>query len=151
MEKNNTENILQIKRLSEKAAVPSRQTGGSAGYDLSAHIESDVSIEPGSIVQIPTGIAVEMPAGFVGMVYGRSGMGAKHGVHLINGVGVIDSDYRGEISVNLMNSGTKTYVVKPSDRIAQIVFTKTETPEIKIAEKLSDTDRGESGFGSTGR
>lgn len=133
------------------ADLPRRASAGSAGVDLQALIPAPITIEPQKLYRIPTGIAMELPQGYVGLVYARSGLGVKHGVALSNGVGVIDSDYRGEILVGLCNLSDTPYTIAPMDRIAQLVIAPVPPVEYVWADSLSDTERGEGGFGSSGR
>lgn len=143
---------LKIKKLRENAKIPKRATAGSAGMDLYACIEQSVTLSPGQLVIVPTGIAIELPdSGCAAFLYARSGLGVKHGICLSNGVGVIDSDYRGEICVGLCNVSDKPYVVEPDERVAQMVIAPVFTPDIVEADRLGGTDRGEGGFGSSGR
>lgn len=142
---------FKIKRLRENAVIPKRATEHSAGYDLCACVDSDITIAPGETKLIPTGIAAALPEGSVGLIYARSGLGIKHGIIPANAVGVIDSDYRGEIAVGLYNHSDKPYTLSPNDRIAQLVITPIFTPEITEVSELDDTVRGEGGFGSTGK
>ena len=148
MEKNN---VLRMKKLREGAVLPQRQTEGAAGYDLSACLEAPVTLQPGEGYPFPTGLAAEIPQGYAGMVFCRSGLGVKHGISLPNCVGVIDSDYRGELVVPLRNFGDGTYTIQPGERIAQLVIMPVLLPEIVEVEELSQTQRGQGGFGSTGR
>ena len=143
--------ILKVQRLSDKAVIPEIQTEGSAGYDLCACTDEIIRIKPGEAELIKTGIAVEIPEGCAGMVFSRSGMGVKHGIHLANAVGVIDSDYRGELMAALRNSGKEDYEIHPGDRIAQLIIMPVFTPRIEEAVQLSETERGMKGFGSTGK
>lgn len=147
-EKNMT---LKIKRLRDSAVIPQRATDGSAGYDLCACTSENITIAPGETKLIPTGIALQLPEGTVGLVFGRSGLGIKHGIVPANAVGVIDSDYRGEVSVGLINHSKETYTIGSGERIAQLVITPVLTPDIEEAGELSQTGRGEGGFGSTGK
>lgn len=143
---------LKIKRLNPKAKLPTRGTPGSAGMDLYACIEDSVTIAPGELRIIPTGIAIALPdKGHAAFLYARSGLGVKHGICLSNGVGVIDSDYRGEVCAGLCNVSDKPYTVEPFERIAQMVIAPVIIPEIIETDELDDTERGGSGFGSTGR
>lgn len=142
---------LRVKKLREDASIPQRQTQGSSGYDLCACIAADFTIQPGDLVVIPTGIAVEIPQGYAGFIFTRSGLGVKHGIHVTNGVGVIDSDYRGEIHVGLMNSSRVAYTIKPQDRIAQMILMPTFMADVEEIAELSETARGDAGFGSTGK
>lgn len=131
--------------------LPKRATGGSAGFDLQAAIDSPITILPGKLVSIPTGIAVKLPEGSVGLLFGRSGLGVKHGITLSNSVGVIDSDYTGEILVGLCNVSDEPYTVMPLDRIAQLTVVSFLPVEPLEVDSLEKTERGDGGFGSTGR
>lgn len=138
-------------RIGRDLPWPSRATEGSAGMDLCACIEEDRIIAPRQLVKIPTGIAIALPGPeYVALVYARSGLGIRHGVSLSNGVGVIDSDYRGELQVGLTNLSDTPYTIRPGDRIAQLVVTPVVLPQVEIVEELEDTGRGTGGFGSTG-
>ncbi len=143
--------VLKIKRLREQAELPRRQTAGSAGYDLCACIAAPYTIEPGEQALFPTGFAVEVPEGCAGMIFSRSGLGIKHGIVASNGVGVIDSDYRGEVHVGLRNSGREPYMVQPGERIAQLIVMPVCLPQLEEVEALTETARGAGGFGSTGQ
>lgn len=143
--------ILYCKRLRPQAVLPVRATSGSAGMDLSACIEEPITLAPGSRILIPTGIAAAIPQGAAGMIYARSSLGVKHGIALSNGVGVIDSDYRGEIHVGLCNFSSEPYTIHPGERIAQLVLHPVLLPEVLETQELDDTQRGTGGFGSTGR
>ena len=147
---------LKIKALSPKIGteipLPKFATAGAACMDLCACIDAPVTLEAGARALIPTGIAIALPsADYVARVYARSGLGIKQGVCLSNGVGVIDSDYRGEIGVGLVNLGQSAYTVQPGDRIAQLMVTPVVQPTVVQVSALDDTDRGAGGFGSTGR
>lgn len=147
---------LKLKAVSPKIGRelpwPQRATTGSAGMDLAACMDEEITIAPRQLVKIPTGIAIALPGPeYVALVYARSGLGIKHGIALSNGVGVIDSDYRGEIQVGLTNLSDKPYTIHPGDRIAQLVVTPVVLPELEWVEELDDTDRGTGGFGSTGQ
>ncbi len=131
--------------------LPHRATPGSAGVDLCAMIPEPLTIAPRALVRVPTGLALELPENTVGLVYARSGLGTKHGIALSNGVGVIDSDYRGEIAVGLCNLSDEPFTIQPGDRIAQLVVTPCPPVSFVPAEELSETARGEGGFGSSGR
>ena len=148
--------ILQIKALSPKIgdAIPAPRfaTPGSAAMDLCACLDGDVTLKAGARQVLPTGIAIALPsADYAALVFARSGLGIKKGVCLSNGVGVIDSDYRGEIGVGLVNLGSEPYTVQPGDRIAQLMVVPVVQPTVTVAEDLDETDRGAGGFGSTGR
>lgn len=143
---------LKIKKLRENAIVPCRATDGSAGMDLHACISEPITLEPFERATIPTGIATALQSNeYVILVFARSGLGIKHGIALSNGVGVIDSDYRGEICVGLQNSSNKSYTINPDDRIAQMVVMPVCLPEISLADELDETSRNTGGFGSTGK
>lgn len=146
------ENKLRIKRVRDNAVIPKRATEGSAGMDLYACIDSPVTVKPGDLALIPTGIAIELPcAEFVAYIFARSGLGIKHGICLSNGVGVVDSDYRGEVCVGLCNVSSKEYTIEPFERVAQMVISSVSLMPVEEAEELSDTQRGAGGFGSTGK
>ena len=140
---------LKVKSLGGR--VPKYETQGSAGMDLSACISGPVTILPGKRALIPTGIAIELPEGYEAQVRARSGLAVKHGIGLVNGIGTVDSDYRGEIKIPVINWGEEPFVINDGDRIAQLVIAKYEKAEIRESAGLSDTARGEGGFGSTGR
>lgn len=143
---------LKIKKLRDKAKLPTRGTAGSAGMDLYACIDESITLNPGDLKLIPTGIAIALPdASCAAYLYARSGLGVKHGICLSNGVGVIDSDYRGEICVGLCNVSDEPYTVSPDERIAQMVISPVIIPDITEADVLDDTARGAGGFGSTGK
>lgn len=129
---------------------PSYATNGASGMDLRANLDEDLVIKSGEIELVPTGIFMEIPEGYEGQVRARSGLALKYGISLPNGIGTIDSDYRGELKVILINHGKEDFVIKNGDRIAQIVFIKYEKAELEIVEYLEDTERSEGGFGSTG-
>ena len=142
---------LKIKTLTKKAIVPHSATTGSAGMDLHACIDEPITIKPLERVLIPTGIAAELPNNdYAIFLFARSGLGIKHGIALANGVGVVDSDYRGEICVGLQNSSNESYTINPNDRIAQMVVMPVCLPEISLTIQLGETERNTGGFGSTG-
>lgn len=144
--------ILKVKRVREGAKLPARATKGSAGYDLYACIGEPLVIQPGQVQKVPTGVAIELAdENCVALVFARSSMGVKYGVIPANAVGVIDSDYRGEVCVFLRNHSDAPYTVQPQDRVAQLVVMPVLLPEIEEASELSDTARGQGGFGSTGK
>ena len=143
---------LKIKKLRKDAKIPKRATPGSAGMDLCACIEQEVTINPGDLVIIPTGIAIALPSNeYMANIYARSGLGVKHGICLSNGVGVIDSDYRGEVCVGLCNVSKTPYTVTPGERVAQLVTAPISVMEAEEVDELDNTSRGEGGFGSTGK
>ena len=144
-------NSIAVKKLRENALLPTYGSPEAAGADLYACLIDPITIAPGETVFIPTGLAMEIPKSCAGLIYARSSLGAKRGLAPANKVGVIDSDYRGEISVSLHNHGSVPQVVNPQDRIAQLLITPVLTPPYREADELSDTHRGTGGFGSTGK
>lgn len=142
---------VQIKKVDERAKLPVRATEGSAGYDLFALLDEERLIYPGQPIRIHTGIAISMPKQeMVGLVYPRSGLASKFGLIPSNCVGVIDSDYRGEIMVSITNLSQSVYCMKPFERIAQLVFAPVFLPDLEETDTLTETERGTGGFGSTG-
>ena len=142
---------LKIKKLRDSARIPCRATDGAAGMDLYACLDEPLTLAPGQLAVVPTGIAIELPDNScAAFLYARSGLGVKHGICLANGVGVIDSDYRGEICVGLCNVSGVPYVIEPDERIAQMVIAPVFTPDVTEVTELSGTTRGAGGFGSTG-
>ena len=142
---------MNIKKLREDATVPTYGSEAAAGADLYACEDADVTIAPGETKLIHTGIAMAIPEGLVGLIYARSGLASKKGLAPANKVGVIDSDYRGEIMVALHNHGTVPQTVAHKERIAQIVFTPYMAADFTVTDELDDTARGAGGFGSTGK
>ena len=142
---------LKIKKLRPNAKVPKRATNGSAGMDLYACIDESITLAPGQLAIVPTGIAIELPDNTcAAFLYARSGLGVKHGICLSNGVGVIDSDYRGEICVGVINQISEVYEIQPFERVAQMIIKPVELPELTEVSDLDETSRGTGGFGSTG-
>ena len=142
---------IPVKILKEGALLPTYGSAQAAGADLYACLQEAVIIEPGKTAFIPTGIAMEVPVGCAGLIYARSGLACKRGLAPANKVGVIDSDYRGEIMVALHNHGDQPQTIGHGERIAQMVITPVLTPAYEIVADLNDTDRGIGGFGSTGK
>lgn len=147
---------VKVKRVSINAVnalpLPQYATDGSAGLDLPACLELPQVVAPGARVKIPTGIAIEIPHRHIaGLVFPRSGLATKHGISLANAVGLIDSDYKGEIIVAVHNQGDSEYVIKPGERIAQLVFVPVFKADIEETDELEETGRGVGGFGSTGK
>ena len=142
--------ILRLEREGRKPALPRFATEGAAAADLAAFLEAPITILPGQRFAVPTGIALELPQGWCAFVMARSGLSLKAGIGLANGVGLIDSDYRGEVRVSLQNNGDIPFVVEDGMRVAQLLF--LPVPEVRLieAEVLSETERGSGGFGSTG-
>lgn len=143
--------VIRVKKLHPNAVLPTYGSAEAAGADLYACLDAAVTIRPGETVFIPTGLALEVPKGCAGLVYARSSMGAKRGLAPANKVGVVDSDYRGEVKVALHNHGKDAQTVNPGERVAQFLITPVLTPAYEEATELSDTDRGAGGFGSTGK
>ena len=142
---------LKIKRVRPYAQVPKQATTGSAGSELYAALEEPLSIPAGAIRSIPTGIAAEPDTDSVALlIFPRSGLASKHGITLANAIGLVDSDYRGEICVPLINLGKEAFTIEPGMRIAQLVVSPILLPEIEVTDTLTETQRGAGGFGSTG-
>ena len=140
------------KRLNPAAKAPAYATAGAAAADLCALLEAPLTVEPMQRVLVPTGLAIELPGPeCVALVYARSGLSIKHGLCMANGVGVVDSDYRGELKVPMVNLGSEAYTIAPGERVAQLCIAPVWQAVFAPAETLGDTDRGEGGFGSTGR
>jgi dUTP pyrophosphatase len=134
--------------------IPQYETAGSAGMDIRAHLNETVSLKPGERALIPTGLYMEMEVGYEAQIRARSGLAIKHGIGLVNAPGTIDSDYRGEIGIILINWSDKTFEIKSGDRIAQMVIARYEQiqwKEVSSLEELADSERGSGGFGHTGR
>ena len=146
----NTE--IKVKKLRENAVMPKRATEGSAGADLYACIDEPVVLQPGKLAKIPTGIAIELAdKSMAAFLFARSGLGVKHGITLSNSVGVVDSDYRGEVCVGLCNVSDEPYTIQPGERVAQMVIMPVVCAEFVETDELGDTERGAGGFGSSGR
>ena len=142
--------VLKIERLPHNKFLPEYKTEGAAGMDLSAAIDEPIILKPLERTLVPTGLKIELEHGYEAQVRPRSGLSIKHGITLINCVGTIDEDYRGELCVPVVNISNETYIIQPGERIAQMVIAHVEQAEIKVVEELSDTVRGVGGFGSTG-
>ena len=142
---------IKIKKLYENAKLPTYGSPEAAGADLYACLSAPVSIEPGDTAWISTGLAMEIPTGCAGLIYARSSMATKRGLAPANKVGVIDSDYRGEVKVVLYNQSNEIQIIEPNERIAQLIITPVLTPDYEEVDSLTDTDRGAGGFGSTGK
>ena len=141
---------LRIKIIRVGARLPVRKTSGSVGFDISACLDGPIVIKPGETHMIGSGIAIALEPGYAAFIYARSGLGTKHGIIPANCVGVVDSDYRGEVTVGLKNTSDIPFIVTNGDRIAQMVVARCELPEPVICEELDETKRGGGGFGSTG-
>lgn len=142
---------IRVMKLHENAILPTYGSEEAAGADLYACLDEPVVVEPGATVWIPTGLAMEIPRGCAGLVYARSGLACKKGLAPANKVGVIDSDYRGPVTVVLHNHGAAAQSICHGERIAQMVITPVLTPAYEVSDNLSDTGRGQGGFGSTGK
>ena len=142
---------FRVKKLKDKAIMPTYGSTEAAGADLYACIDEPISIQPGESVFVPTGLAMELPKGYAGLIYARSGLACKRGLAPANKVGVVDSDYRGEFMIVLHNHGSITQTIQHGERIAQLVITPVFTPGFIEIDELSDTERSSGGFGSTGK
>ena len=140
----------EIKIISKSGVLPTYETEGSAGADLRAYIDEPITLQPGERRLVPTGLFVELPIGIEAQIRARSGMAIKHGIGLVNGVGTVDSDYRGEWNVPLINFSNEPYTIHNGDRIEQVVFSTYVKGEFVVTEKIDDTERGAGGFGHTG-
>lgn len=142
---------MKIKIVNKsKFEIPKYATEGSAGLDLQAAISSPIELKPSGRILVPTGLYIAIPQGYEGQIRGRSGLALNHGITLANGIGTIDSDYRGEIKVILINLGEENYVINNGDRIAQLVFIKYTKCELMEVDDLNETERGKGGFGHSG-
>ena len=143
---------VRIKRLpaARDLPLPTQGSPGSAGFDLRAAVEGDIVLRPGERLLVPTGIVLEIPPGWEGQVRPRSGLALRHGIGILNAPGTIDSDYRGEVGVILVNLGEAPFSLRRGDRVAQLVFARVEPVEWEEADTLEDSSRGGGGFGSTG-
>ena len=144
-------NKVKVKIVTKTGDVPKYETAGSAGMDLKADLKTSVTLNPMERQLIPTGLFSELPIGYEAQVRARSGLSIKYGITLINAIGTVDSDYRGELKVPLVNLGNEPFVIKHGERIAQLVVTKHDIVQWEIVERLEDTDRGSGGFGHTGK
>lgn len=140
----------EIKIISKSGILPTYETDGSAGADLRAYIDEPVTLQPGERRLVPTGLFVELPMGVEAQIRARSGMAIKHGIGLVNGIGTVDSDYRGEWNIPLINFSNEPYTINNGDRIAQVVFANYVKGEFVMTEKIDETQRGDGGFGHTG-
>lgn len=142
---------IRVKKVRANAILPTYGSAGAAGADLYACLEEEIVIAPGQSAFVPTGLSMEIPVGFAGLIYARSGLACKRGLAPANKVGVVDSDYRGEFMVVLHNHGAEPQTVANGERIAQLVITPVYTPAFEEVEELTDTQRAAGGFGSTGK
>lgn len=143
--------VLKIQRLQHNKILPEYKTEGAAGLDLCAAISEPIELKPLERKLIPTGLKIELEHGYEAQVRPRSGLSIKHGITLINCVGTIDEDYRGEVCVPIVNISNEAYTIQPDERIAQMVIARAEQAKIEVVTELTDTERGEGGFGSTGK
>ncbi len=143
--------LVQIKLVHSRGSLPQYMTSQAAGMDVFAAIEQEVLVKPGEIVVIPTGIAISLPVGYEAQIRPRSGLATRHGITVINAPGTIDADYRGEIKVPIINLGDKDYIIKPLERIAQMVVTPVVKVQWKLVDELPNSERGVGGFGHTGK
>ena len=143
--------ILKIFRMEHNKSVPEYKTEGAAGMDLCAAISEPITLQPLERKLIPTGLKIELEHGYEAQIRPRSGLSIKHGISLINCVGTVDEDYRGEVCVGLVNISNEPYTIQPEERIAQMVIAKYEQAEIEVVTELTETERGAGGFGSTGK
>ncbi|MCD7779101.1 MAG: dUTP diphosphatase [Candidatus Gastranaerophilales bacterium] len=141
---------MKVTRMEHNKHLPEYKTEGSSGMDLYAAIDKEITLKPLERVLIPTGIKIEIPIEYEAQIRARSGLSVKHGITLINAVGTVDADYRGEVCVGLVNLSNEEYTIKPEDRIAQMVIAKVEKAQIEVTTELAGSLRGEGGFGSTG-
>ena len=144
------ENSMEVKIVSRGGEVPTYATDGSSGADLRAYISEPITLKPGERRLVPTGIFVEIPRGIEAQIRARSGLAIKHGIGLVNGVGTVDSDYRGEWNIPLINWGSEPYTIQNGDRIAQVIFSRYEKADFTVVSEISQTERGTGGFGHTG-
>jgi dUTP pyrophosphatase len=143
--------VLKIKRLAHNKILPEYKTEGAAGMDLCAAISEPIELKPLERKLIPTGLKIELEHGYEAQIRPRSGLSIKHGITLINCVGTIDEDYRGEVCVPIVNISNDVYTIEPDERIAQMVIARAEQAQLEVVTELTDTERGEGGFGSTGK
>ncbi|MBS6603568.1 MAG: dUTP diphosphatase [Brachyspira sp.] len=143
--------MLKIERLAHNRFVPEYKTDGAAGMDLCAAISEPIILKPLERKLIPTGLKIELEHGYEAQIRPRSGLSIKHGITLINCVGTIDEDYRGEVCIPVVNISNETYTIQPDERIAQMIIAKVEQAKIEVVTELTETVRGTGGFGSTGK
>jgi len=146
----NSDVAVEIIRCRHGARLPQYMTAAAAGMDLYVTLEKEVVLAPGERVMVPTGIAIALPEGYEAQVRPRSGLAAKHGVTLLNTPGTIDADYRGEISVILINHGAEDFIIKDGERVAQMIIAPVSRCQLSLVESLDETERGSGGFGHTG-
>lgn len=141
---------MKLKMISKSGILPKYETAGSAGFDIRAYIEEPLTLAPGQRTLVPTGLYFQLEPGYEAQVRARSGLAIKKGIGLVNGIGTIDSDYRGEVCVPLINWGQEDFVIENGDRIAQVVIAKYEQVTFELTDTIDETERGAGGFGHTG-
>ncbi|WP_077390772.1 dUTP diphosphatase [Mobilibacterium timonense] len=141
---------MKIKMISKSGVIPEYKTEGASGMDIRAYLDGPLVMHPMERMLVPTGLFIELPPGYEAQTRARSGLAVKYGIGLVNGIGTIDSDYRGELKVPLINWGSEDFVINNGDRIAQMVIAKYEKVEIELTDSLEETERGTGGFGHTG-
>ena len=141
---------MEIRIKSDSGRLPTYESKEAAGMDICAYLDADMTLQPGERALVPTGLYIEVPSGYEAQIRARSGLAVRNGIGLVNGIGTIDADYRGEIKVALINWGQEPFVIHDGDRIAQMVIASYEKAELIEVEELSETQRGEGGFGHTG-
>lgn len=141
---------MKIRMISKSGRIPEYKTEGASGMDLKAYLSQPVTLHPMERLLVPTGLYMELPPGYEAQARARSGLAIKHGIGLVNGIGTIDSDYRGELCIPLINWGSEDFVINDGDRIAQLVIARYEKVEVELTDSLEETERGEGGFGHTG-
>lgn len=141
---------MKIKMISKSGVIPEYKTEGASGMDIKAYLDGPLVMHPMERMLVPTGLFIELPPGYEAQTRARSGLAVKYGIGLVNGIGTIDSDYRGELKVPLINWGSEDFVINNGDRIAQMVIAKYEKVEIELTDSLEETERGTGGFGHTG-
>ena len=141
---------MKLKMISKSGILPKYETEGSAGFDIRAYIDEPVILAPGERKLVPTGLYFQLEPGYEAQVRARSGLAIKKGIGLVNGIGTIDSDYRGEVCVPLINWGQEDFVIESGDRIAQVVIAKYEQVTFELTDAINETERGAGGFGHTG-
>ena len=141
---------MKMKIISKSGRIPKYETEGAAGFDIAAYLDEPMTLNPGERALVPTGLFFEVPVGYEAQVRARSGLAIKKGIGLVNGIGTIDSDYRGEVKVTLINWGNEAFVINDGERIAQVVINAYAVVDFDLVDELSETERGEGGFGHTG-
>ena len=141
---------MKIRMISKSGRIPEYKTEGASEMDIKAYLSQPVTLHPMERMLVPTGLYMELPPGYEAQARARSGLAIKHGIGLVNGIGTIDSDYRGELCIPLINWGSEDFVINDGDRIAQLVIARYEKVEVELTDSLEETERGEGGFGHTG-